>query len=71
MFNHKMIKRFIKEFDSTTGKPKYFERVKNWHMIKLSLNDKYNENLKNLIGKGTSQLVDLIPLPDLISACMS
>jgi hypothetical protein len=66
MFNHKMIEQFIAEFDSSTGKPKYFERVKNWPMIKLSLNDKYNENLKTLIGKGTSQLVDLIPLPDFI-----
>ena len=55
MFSHEMIEKFIQVFDPLTGKPRYYEKVKNWPMMKLTLSLKYNENLKNLIGNGVNQ----------------
>ena len=66
MFNHRMVKNFLKEFDESTGKPKYLERVKKWPQIKLNLNQDYENNLKNLLGEGVEKLTDLIPLPGFI-----
>jgi hypothetical protein len=65
MLRPEMIQTFIEEFDPETGKPKYCETVKNWPVVDSSVSRKYDKNLKNLIKKAVSEIVDLFPLPNL------
>jgi hypothetical protein len=50
MFNQDMIESFVEEFDPVTGKPRYFEVVKNWPVVEMELSKDYDGNLKKLVS---------------------
>lgn len=62
MFNHDSLKKIIELFDYNTGKPKQFEKVNKWPIIKVNLSKKYDQNVEKLIKKPIKELISLIPI---------
>ena len=64
LFSKDIIDKFILEFDVKTGKPKYYEKVIVWPLVKVNLNKDYKKNFEKMIQKPISTLVGFIPYPE-------
>jgi len=61
--DHQRLSKIVEVFDRETGKPKYFEKMQMWPLVKLTLDKNYKENFSKLINDKVCGLANLIPSP--------
>lgn len=62
LFSHKNLDLIKEVFDTETGKPKYFEKVTHWPIIKIDYSDQLKRNIENQVKNSISDLVVEFPL---------
>ena len=70
MFDHKVLKAIEKIFDEKTGKPVYYEEIKNWPLInfkKIENGTDDMDQVKELIKEEAGGLLDHLPIPSFVS----
>jgi len=60
MFDFKILEEIVKIFDRKTGRPIYYEEIKNWPVIKISKNP---NNAKEKMREAIGAALEYVPVP--------